>query len=273
MFISEMHQMIVEGLLPSPEGEGDRTPGVYRDVNVKIAKSNHEPPDYTRVSDYMMELFEFVNQEDSSKYDLLKTAIAHHRFVWIHPFGNGNGRTVRLFTYAMLVKLGFNVNVGRILNPTAVFCSNRDDYYHYLSLADNGEVPSILSWCTYVLKGLKEEIEKKDNLSNYEYLRTEILIPTINFSLERKYITGVESKILKRVIDRQVIQAGDLKDIFKGKFSAEISRQIRRLVEKKMLVPEKEGKRKYVIRFDNNYLLRGVIHILGEKGFLPIRDQ
>ena len=165
------------------------------------------------------------------------------------------------------------MNVGRILNPTAVFCSNRDDYYHYLSLADNGETPSILSWCTYVLKGLKEEIDKIDNLSNYEYLRSEILIPTINFSLERKYITGIESKILKRVIDRQVIQAGDLKDIFKGKFSAEISRQIRRLVEKKMLVPEKEGKRKYVIRFDNNYLLRGVIHILGEKGFLPIRDQ
>ena len=81
MFISEMHQMIVEGLLAPPEGEGDRTPGVYRDVNVKIAKSNHEPPDYTGVSDYMIELFEFVYQEDSSKYNLLKTAIAHHRFV------------------------------------------------------------------------------------------------------------------------------------------------------------------------------------------------
>jgi hypothetical protein len=36
-----------------------------------------------------------------------------------------NGRTVRLFTYAMLVKTGFNVNVGRIINPTAVFCSYR----------------------------------------------------------------------------------------------------------------------------------------------------
>ena len=49
-------------------------------------------------------------KDDSPKYDLLKVAIAHHRFVWVHPFSNGNGRTVRLFTYAMLVKLGFNVN-------------------------------------------------------------------------------------------------------------------------------------------------------------------
>lgn len=272
MFVSEMHQMIVNGLSTPPKGEGDRTPGTYRSVNVKIAKSDHEPPDYTKVADYMTELFDFVDREDSSKYDLLKTAIAHHRFVWIHPFGNGNGRTVRLFTYAMLVKLGFNVNVGRIINPTAIFCSNRDDYYHFLSKADDGKPLNLLSWCTYVLKGLKEEIDKIDNLSDYQYLRKEILIPTIHFSLERKYITDLESKILKRIVDKQVIQAGDLKDIFKDKVSAEISRQIRHLVEKNMLIPEKEGTRKYVIRFDNNYLLRGVIHALGEKGFLPIRD-
>ncbi|MEP1094831.1 MAG: Fic family protein [Cyclobacteriaceae bacterium] len=273
IFVSEMHKMIVDGLLIPPDGEGDRTPGLYRESNVKIARSDHVPPDWTHMEDYMNELFEFVSKEDGAKYDLLKTAIAHHRFVWIHPFGNGNGRTVRLFTYAMLVKLGFNVNVGRILNPTAVFCGNRDNYYHYLSNADEGSNSGILDWCKYVLMGLKEEIEKIDNLSDYDYLRKEILLPTINFSLERKIITETESKVLKRVIDKQVIQAGDLKDIFKGKVSAEISRQIRKLVEKKMLIPEEEGKRKYVIRFDNNYLLRGVIQALDEKGFLPIRDD
>jgi hypothetical protein len=39
-----------------------------------------------------------------------------------------------------------------------------------------------------------------------------------------------------------------------------------------MLVPESEGTRKYVIRFDNSYLLRGIIRSLGEKGFLPVLD-
>jgi hypothetical protein len=57
------------------------------------------------------------------------------------------------------------------------------------------------------------------------------------------------------------------------KIDAEVSRQIRKLIDKKMLVPEKEGARKYVIRFDNNYLLRGIIKSLGEKGFLPIQDE
>ncbi|WP_422356618.1 Fic family protein [Roseivirga pacifica] len=273
MFVSEMHKRIVDGLIPPPDGEGDNTPGYYRKTNVKIAKSDHVPPDWSRIDEFMDELFEFIGKQDEPQYDLLKVAIAHHRFVWAHPFGNGNGRTVRLFTYAMLVKLGFNVNVGRILNPTAVFCSNRDDYYQYLSKADEGSRDGLLSWCEYVLSGLRDEIEKIDNLLDYDYLKREILVPTINYSVNREFITDIEAKVLKRVIEKQKIQASDLKDIFKGKVSSEISRQIRRLIDKKMLIPIREGKRTYVLRFDNNYLLRGVINSLGEKGFLPIRDE
>jgi hypothetical protein len=39
-----------------------------------------------------------------------------------------------------------------------------------------------------------------------------------------------------------------------------------------MLTPEKEGARKYLLRFDNNYLLRSIIKALGEKGFLPVNE-
>jgi Fic family protein len=242
-------------------------------VNLEISKSTHKPPEWLKVNEYMEELLDFVNREDSPKYDLLKTAIAHHRFVWIHPFRNGNGRTVRLFTYAMLVKVGFNVNVGRIINPTAVFCSNRNDYYSYLSAADNGTRAGMLSWIEYVLKGLKEEIEKIDKLSDYEFLRKEILIPSINLSLERKYITDLEAKVLKRAVDLQVISAADVKSIFPGKVDSEVSRQIRKLIDQKMLTQEKEGGRKYVLRFDNSYLLRSIIQLLGDKGFLPVWDE
>lgn len=270
-FISEMHKMIVYGL--PPDKEGDLAPGEYRKHNVKIARSSHLPPVWIKVDDYMKELIDFINRADSPKYDLLKVAIAHHRFVWIHPFGNGNGRTVRLFTYAMLIRLGFNVSKGRILNPTAVFCSNRNEYYRKLSEADKGTDKGVLDWCVYVLEGLKEEIEKIDKLLDYDYLRKAILMPAITHSLEQKYITVTEVNILKRAIDKPVIQASDIKEFFAGKDNAIISRQIKKLIDKKMLVPEKTGARKYLIRFDNNYLLRGIIHSLGEQGFLPVRDE
>jgi len=272
-FLSEMHKMIVVDLQAPPDGEGDATPGHYRKVNLKINKSSHKPPDWLKVEDYMNELIEFVNKEDRPKYDLLKTAIAHHRFVWIHPFGNGNGRTVRLFTYAMLVKAGFNVNVGRIINPTAVFCSNRNDYYTFLAEADRGSTEGLTRWIEYVLKGLKDEIEKVDKLLDYNFLKKEILLPSINHSLERRLITEIESKILKKVIDKQVISASDIKEFFPGKVDAEVSRQIRKLIDNKMLIPEKEGTRKYVLRFDNSYLIKSIIKQLGDKEFLPIRDE
>ncbi|PKN70408.1 MAG: cell filamentation protein Fic [Chloroflexi bacterium HGW-Chloroflexi-5] len=271
-FICELHRLTVKDLTPPPKGEGDNTPGIYRKKNVDIAGSNHKPPEYLQVNDYMDELIEFINRKDLPKYDLIKTAVAHHRFVWIHPFVNGNGRTVRLFTYALLVKQGFHVNTGRILNPTAVFCSDRKKYYDYLAEADSGENKDIELWCEYVLSGLKQEIEKIDRLTEYSFLKKEIIIPAIGHARERQIITDTEAKILRKTAELGVMQASDIGEFFPKKAAAEVSRQIARLKKRKMLQPEKEGSRKYVIRFDNNYLLRGIIKCLGEKGFLPVKD-
>lgn len=273
LFTSELHKHIVKELIPPPTGEGDRTPGVYRTNDIKISKSTHKPPAPFQIDGYMDELFNFINQDHPSKYDLLKTAIAHHRFVWIHPFGNGNGRTVRLFTYAMLVKQGFNVNLGRIVNPTAVFCNDRDLYYKYLSKADTGNTNGILEWSEYVLSGLKTEIEKIDRLLDYSYLSKNILSKALTYSKESGDINENEYKVLKITIDKQVIQASDLKSVFPKKISAEISRNIKKLKDKKLLTPEKENARKYLISFENKILLRGIIKALDENGFLPIKNE
>jgi Fic family protein len=268
-FLIDLHDLIIAGL---PSEEGVTFAGSYRKFNVSITRSAHMPPDYHLVEGYMQDLLDFINNPDSSKYDLIKMAIAHHRFAWIHPFSDGNGRTVRMLTHAMLIRFGFGGSNGRIINPTAIFCIDRIAYYNHLAAADQGSDESILHWCEYVLKGLKVEIEKIDRLLDYVYLKKEILLPTLAWSLERKYITDVEAKILKRAIDKSVIQASDIKEFFPGQDNAIISRQIKKLIDKKMLIPEKEGARKYIIRFDNNFLLRGIIKSLGEKGFLPIKE-
>lgn len=272
LFISDLHKMIVKGLTPPPQGEGDSTPGIYRNYSVEIKGANHKPPEtQQQVEGYMQELFEFLNDSHSPKYDLLKMALAHHRFMWIHPFGNGNGRVGRLFTYALLVKAGFNVNVGRILNPTAVFCINRDEYYKYLSEADTGKDEGLINWCTYVLEGLKTEIDKIDMLLDYSYLKESILFPALEHSEKMKYIDTNEYKILKLTIEKQVIQNSDIQEVLKGKHMTSISRYIRTLKEKKMLVSEVENVRKYHINFTNNFLIRSVIKKLEEEGFIPMK--
>lgn len=267
-FVSELHKIVVKGLPFIGTEEGDKTPGTYRNGPVKIKGSSHVPPEPVSVSSYMDDLFEFINKQDHPQYDLLKIAIAHHRFVWIHPFNNGNGRTVRMLTYAMLVKYGFNVNKGRIINPAAIFCSNRNDYYNKLSLADEGTDEGLLEWCEFVLNGLKTEIRKIDKLLEYEYLKNEILIPAIIYSLDRKWITELESKVLKIAADKKEIKASDLDSIMKTKYPVERSRIIRKLIDKKMLIPVEENRRKYSLCFNNNYLTRGVIKLLMDKKFI-----
>jgi hypothetical protein len=77
---------------------------------------------------------------------------------------------------------------------------------------------------------------------------------------------------LRIAVSNQVIQVADLKEVFPGKVSQEISRQIKRLIIKRMLMPERDSSRKYILRFDNNFLFRGIIHALDKKGFLPLKD-
>lgn len=270
LFLSDLHKLVVQNLPVGRGHEGDMTPGVYRTSNIRISGSDHTPPDYTTLQDYMDELFEFINTDVPSKYDLVKAAVVHHRFVWIHPFNNGNGRTVRLLTYAMILKAVVH-NTQRIVNPTAVFCADRKQYYHYLSLADSGTDEGVSAWCEYMLSGLKSEFEKIDRLLDYEYLRSEILVPAIQYTLSQRYISEIDAKILLVAVNSrsQEIQNGDLRDIFKNKQTSEISRQLKRMCDNRLLRYSHESRRKYVVCFVDNYLTRGVIRILDSKGFLP----
>lgn len=270
-FIRELHAMTVGNLTR----EGDRTPGTYRAGSVRISQSEHLPPDAVQVASYMQELVAFINHLHAPKYDLIKVALAHHRFGWIHPFNNGNGRVVRLLTYALLIKYGFNVQAGgRVLNPTAVFCNDRDKYYSMLALADSGSPDGQEAWCTYVLTGILDELKKVDQLANFEYLRSKILVPALAYARERELITAQEETILHIAAKMGIAKAGDLSEAMPGLNAAQRTYQIKKLVERKMLQPVSEGARQYTFGFSNNYLMRGVIRALTAEGFISasLRD-
>ena len=269
--ISEIHKILVDGLTPPPSGEGSRYPGQLRPINVSINGSSHQPPDHFKIPEYFEELMSFVNEQTSTQYHLLATVLAHHRMAWIHPFDNGNGRLIRVFTYALLIKQGFQIQNGRILNPTAIFCMDRDMYYEMLASADSGEKDKTLAWCFYVLDGLKNEIEKIDKLLDLSYMTTSILVPVLTFALEREHITKREFSILHVVVTdpNMCIKSSNLESIIGKESPVQRSRIIKRLKEKQMLIPLKKNGRIYTIGFANNYLLRGVTHVLRNNGFIP----
>lgn len=196
--------------------------------------------------------------------------MTHHRFGWIHPFGNGNGRVVRLLTYTLLIKYGFNVKTGgRVLNPTAVFCNDRDRYYAMLSEADKGTPEGREAWCVYVLQGILDELRKVDQLADFHYLSTKILAPALAYAKERELITAMEEKILHIAAKAGVAKAADFEVAMPGMSPHQRTYQIRKLVESNMLQPIKPGARQYTIGFSSSYLIRGVILALSNEGFIP----
>lgn len=269
--ISELHNIIVKDLTPPPAGEGSKLPGKYRTHNVEIKNSEVKTVDHLLVPEKSDELFSFVNAEYATQFHLLVIALAHHRMTMIHPFDNGNGRAVRMLTYAQLLQQGFSVKSGRILNPTAIFCDDRDTYYDMLAEADKGTDEGVLKWCLYVLKGLAREIEKIDKLLSAEYLRKNILLPMLDRSLDAKYITDNEYAVLLHVVkaETMTMQAGDLQKLLGISGSVQRSRFVRKMLDKKLLKPIENGGRIYTVSFFGNYLFREITQLLIEQGFVP----
>ncbi len=267
-FIRELHQLAVGGL----SEEGDRTPGAYRTWPVEIVGSAHIPPYPELVQSYMDELVAFINNEDDKRYDLIKIAIAHHRLAWIHPFGNGNGRVVRMLTYALLIKYGFKVKDGQLINPTAVFCNDREKYYELLAIADEGTDETMLQWCEYVLTGICDEISKVNMLLDHSYLLDSVLKPAIRLGRDRGLINKEEESVLKMGVEKQSFKSSDVAEVLPKLTPRQRTHMIKKLKTNGMIRSLVDNGREYYVAFNNNYLMRSLIQMLEQEKFIPSID-
>lgn len=271
-YIRELHKIAVNGL----KDDGSKTPGRFRKEEVQIEKSKHIPPLHNEVPHLMQELVDYINEDSEAKFDILKTAIAHHRFAAIHPFDNGNGRTARLVTYAMLAKQKFVDEDGmRILNPSSIFCMDRQDYYNKLAKADNGSKAGLEEWCLYVAKGIQSEVARVMRLLDRDYAVTNLINPALKKAHTDKYINDEEYAVLKVAMDKNIFQAQDLKGIFgiSPSDAVQISRVLASMRGKNLIMIHPKYKKKYVIRFANNYLLRNVLDEMNNNDLLPITNE
>lgn len=105
--------------------------GRYRIHPVRISGANFIPPEAIRVPELMDELMDWLVNIGTDIHPILRATIFHHRFVWIHPFIDGNGRTVRLCFNLMLMKEGYP--------PGIILKNDRKKYYSALDEANQGD--------------------------------------------------------------------------------------------------------------------------------------
>lgn len=124
-------------------GEGDHAfqmiPGQWRSQKRHdVFVGRHLPPASNRVAefmDYFEEKFKFDYLDKREK--IIALAVSHHRFNFIHPFPDGNGRISRLMSHAMVAKAGIGSHgLWSVSRGLARGLDSRSDYKLMLSHAD-----------------------------------------------------------------------------------------------------------------------------------------
>ncbi len=145
-FIKWLHEEFYLGASASMleiSGKGrtfQMTPGVWRNVTGQdVAVGRHQPPASERVSDFMAyfsKRFQFFPMGKAAR--ILAIPAAHHRFNYIHPFPDGNGRVSRLMSHAMAHFAGIGAHgLWSISRGLARGLTSRNDYKRMMEYADS----------------------------------------------------------------------------------------------------------------------------------------
>lgn len=167
-------------------------PGEFRTGSVVVG--NYRAPSARDVAFLMQRLCDWLNGDDFkapgqrpelyAALVIIKAIVAHLYLVWIHPFGDGNGRTARLLELQLLLAAGFPTPATQLLSNH--YNQTRSEYYRQLNAA--GRTGDPLPFLTYALRGfvdgLAEQLDlifawqREDRWEQYVYqqfgeLRTE----------------------------------------------------------------------------------------------------
>jgi Fic family protein len=129
--VHEMALAPVWDVAPHPNASDDERPGSFRKHDIQPFPEGMTPPPWTDVQAMIGDWVDALNAVASAPHPIVAIAEAHNRFEQIHPFIDGNGRTGRLLTNLVLVRLGYA--------PAIIYKRDRNRYLAALRAADAGE--------------------------------------------------------------------------------------------------------------------------------------
>ncbi len=141
--------------------------GIYRRVPVRISGSAVALPNPRKVQELMDEFFKWLKKEERM-HAVELAAEAHYRFVTIHPFIDGNGRTARLLMNMILMMKGYPPAIIRKNDRLAYIKSlekpqlvngegdSKNDYFKLIAAAVDRSL-------NIYLKAIDGEVEKPES--------------------------------------------------------------------------------------------------------------
>lgn len=156
--IREFHQMIGRDL----GAHFDAIPGQFRVDNRVVGP--YPAPDYRQVPELVDKLCDWLRQEfhyhvgQDFATAVLQAIVTHVYIEWIHPFGDGNGRTGRLLEFYILLRTGLPNIVSHILSN--YYNQTRPEYYRQLDNArKNRDLGEFINYAVLGFRdGLRENL-------------------------------------------------------------------------------------------------------------------
>jgi len=216
-------------------------PGEYRTRDVKVAR--HTPVSPGAVPRFM-DRFEDVFKPLGKTETLLAIAAIHHRFAWIHPFLDGNGRVSRLMSHAVLQE---TLDSGSIWSISRGLARSVDDYKTKLGNCDlprrndldgRGHLSeeSLVDFTRFFLEVCIDQVQFMEKLVQPDRLRERILQWTSN-ETEAKRLEDKSVKVMEALLYRGELARGEVPNLL-GVSDRQSRRVVSRLIEKKLIVSQ-----------------------------------
>ncbi len=142
--IKQIHNLILRKINPEEAGS-------YRTLDVMAAGTNYRYPPHYLLSQLMRDFAIWLNSESALRLHPVEyVSIAHYRFVSIHPFRDGNGRSARLLMNLLLIRAGYPIVVidnqirNDYINALAYGQQNQDDLSQLFALIFDATISSLV---------------------------------------------------------------------------------------------------------------------------------
>ncbi|WP_160936892.1 Fic family protein [Teichococcus coralli] len=164
--LKRYNAQILDGLQVEPPA----VPGEIREHSVTVGRYRGAP---AQDCEFLLEkMCEWLNEEFKPQpgmaliYGVMKAIFAHLYIAWIHPFGDGNGRTARMVEVRLLLEAGAPSSAAHLLSN--YYNQTRSEYYRQLDHASKsgGDVSKFI---TYACEGLRDQLRDQISLIRGEH--------------------------------------------------------------------------------------------------------
>lgn len=160
--IKRYNQLVLDHL----ELEDGVTPGQLRTHSVTVGRYRGAPAEdceylLSRLCEWLNADFEHPGDADESlrlPFAIVKAIAAHLYLAWIHPFGDGNGRTARLMEHQILLAAGVPTPATHLLSNH--YNHTRFEYYRHLDEASRTR-DGLIRFIRYAVQGFVDGLAEQ----------------------------------------------------------------------------------------------------------------